>query len=193
MAPLTGVAGDGSHCKLGGAGVELQHPNGHLTQNDQQQQQQEDEEEGETMGQGQRPQAAQITTATPQHHHQQAVQAVPQTSVGKPFYHGYRTDLVAVLSNCLFGRKAVQDLLLELGAVELLLSCCQLDEAAPLAKEWALWGVRNLCEGNAQVQEYIRQLKVVDTVGSPELEQMGMRLQLDKRTGKMKLVQEQQT
>ena len=39
-----------------------------------------------------------------------------------------------------------------LGGVELVLAQCQLDRESPLAREWALWGVRNLCEGNPRAQ-----------------------------------------
>lgn len=39
-----------------------------------------------------------------------------------------------------------------LGGVELVLAQCQLDRDSPLAREWALWGVRNLCEGNPAAQ-----------------------------------------
>lgn len=39
-----------------------------------------------------------------------------------------------------------------LGGVELILSQCQLDEHSPLAREWGLWAVRNLCEGSPQVR-----------------------------------------
>jgi len=40
----------------------------------------------------------------------------------------------------------------ELGGVELVLAQCQLDRESPLAREWGLWAVRNLCEGNPQAQ-----------------------------------------
>ena len=39
-----------------------------------------------------------------------------------------------------------------LGGVELVLAQCQVDGESPLAREWALWGVRNLCEGNPAAQ-----------------------------------------
>lgn len=39
-----------------------------------------------------------------------------------------------------------------LGGVELVLAQCQLDRQSPLAREWALWAVRNLCEGNPEAQ-----------------------------------------
>lgn len=38
------------------------------------------------------------------------------------------------------------------GGVELVLAQCQLDRNSPLAREWALWAVRNLCEGNPAAQ-----------------------------------------
>jgi ataxin-10 len=46
----------------------------------------------------------------------------------------------------------VQDEVCALGGVELVLAQCQLDRQSPLAREWALWAVRNLCEGNEQAQ-----------------------------------------
>jgi ataxin-10 len=117
--------------------------------------------------------------------HQQQQQLPPR---GQAMYPGYRSDLVSILGNCLCGRRRVQDAVLAGGGVELLLSCCQLDTAAPLAKEWALWAVRNLCEGNSEVQQYISELKVQDTVESAELDKLGKKLQLDKHTGKLKVV-----
>lgn len=38
------------------------------------------------------------------------------------------------------------------GGVELVLSQCQMDREAPLAREWGLWAIRNLCEGNEAAQ-----------------------------------------
>lgn len=95
-------------------------------------------------------------------------------------YPGYRSDLVSVVANALFGRTAVQQEVqqvggephtsvrvvsnpvsprtcplhacMQCGGVELLLSSCQLDDTAPLAREFALWGVRNLCASNPAAQ-----------------------------------------
>ncbi|KAF6264494.1 hypothetical protein COO60DRAFT_127959 [Scenedesmus sp. NREL 46B-D3] len=53
-------------------------------------------------------------------------------------YAGYRADLIALLSNMLYGRRAIQDELLAAGGVEVLLNNCNLDDTAPLAREWAL-------------------------------------------------------
>ena len=63
----------------------------------------------------------------------------------------------------------------------------QVDEDSPLAREWALWGMRNLCEGNAAVQQDLAQLKAKSVVESQELEQAGIRLHIDHATGKVRM------
>ena len=82
----------------------------------------------------------------------------------------------------------MQDALLAAGGAELLLASCTLDEAAPLAREWALWSVRNLCSGNERVQDHIAALAPVEAVQSPELTRMGMEVRLDQATHKLQLV-----
>ena len=104
-----------------------------------------------------------------------------------------------------------------LGGVELVLAQCQLDQHSPLAREWALWGVRNLCDGNAEaqargwhcrcacvpnsavcthirqrccalgLQEAIRELKLCTTVDTEELQRLGVRLELDELSGKLRV------
>lgn len=70
-----------------------------------------------------------------------------------PIYVGHRGDLVAVLANGAFRRpRVISELLVPLGGLELLLAQTHLDEDSPLAREWALWGVRNMCEGNEEVR-----------------------------------------
>ena len=104
-------------------------------------------------------------------------------------YPGYRTDILAVLANLLFQRPVVQQEVQGLGGVLLVLAQCQVDRGSPLAREWALWAVRNLCEGSEQAQQAIRELQLCATVDSAELQQMGVQLQLDALTGKPRLVQ----
>jgi ataxin-10 len=52
---------------------------------------------------------------------------------------------------------------------------CQLDDNSPLAREWGLWAVRNLCDGSMTAQHRIRQLEPVAPVDSPELRALGLR------------------
>jgi ataxin-10 len=106
-------------------------------------------------------------------------------------YAGYRADVVAVLSNMLLGGREVQDALMSAGGIEVLLNNCNLDESAPMAREWALWGIRNACKDNEGVQGYVAQFQAVDAVQSPELDKMGMQLELDQMTHKLKLRKKQ--
>ena len=64
----------------------------------------------------------------------------------------------------------------------------QWDDDNPLVREYGLWAVRNLCEGNQAIQESISSLQVCSTVDSPDLQQIGMKLQLDRQTGKPRMV-----
>lgn len=112
----------------------------------------------------------------------------PQTPQHQQPYAGYRSDVLAVLSNMCFQQRPVQDAVLAGGGIELLLSNCTLDDSSPLAREWALWAIRNMCEGNAQVQAYVSQFRAVDAVQTPELDRMGMQVELDNLTHKLKLV-----
>lgn len=80
----------------------------------------------------------------------------------------------------------MQNALASLHTAELLLSQCHVDEESPLCREWALWAVRNLCEENDAVQDLIRALKVEDVIETPEMAQMGVKVELDRATGTLK-------
>lgn len=141
-------------------------------------QQQQCELEEQQQQQGQSQQARQEAAQPPPQHQQ--------------LYAGYRADVLAVLSNLLLGGREVQDALMASGGIELLLTNCNLDESSPMAREWALWGIRNACKDNAAVQGYVAQFQAVDAVQSPELDKMGMQLELDQMTHKLKLSKKQQ-
>lgn len=52
--------------------------------------------------------------------------------------------------------------------------------------------MRNLCAGNEEVQQRIRELEVVTAVESPELSKLGLRLEMDRDSGQMKVVRTEQ-
>ena len=100
-------------------------------------------------------------------------------------YAGYRSDLLAVIANAAHKRRAVHDEVQRAGAVELVLAQCVVDPESPLAREWALWAVRNLCEGNEVAQQAIRELRAVAAVDSDELRRAGLQVRLDAETEKL--------
>lgn len=64
----------------------------------------------------------------------------------------------------------------------------QWDDDNPLVREYGLWAVRNLCEGNEDIQSSISSLRACSTVDSPDLQARGLQIELDGTTGKPKLV-----
>ncbi|GAB4823120.1 hypothetical protein N2152v2_010166 [Parachlorella kessleri] len=109
----------------------------------------------------------------------------------EPPYFGYRSDILSVLANAAYGRPSVKAELQALGGVELILTQCQMDRQSPLAREWALWGVRNLCEGNEAAQAAIRELQLCTALETEETRQLGVKLELDKSSGRLRVVQRQ--
>ncbi|KAI0500824.1 hypothetical protein KFK09_019041 [Dendrobium nobile] len=103
-------------------------------------------------------------------------------------YRGFRRDLVSVIGNYLHGRKEVQDEIRKRNAIPLLLQQCVVDDDNPFLREWGLLTVRNLLEGNLENQQYIVELQLQDTVNTPEISGLGLKVEVDKNTGRAKLV-----
>lgn len=105
-------------------------------------------------------------------------------------YKGFRRDLVAVIGNCAYHRKQVQDEVRHQNGIELLLQQCIIDRDNPFLylKEWAIWAVRNLLEGNAENQRLVAELELQGSVDVPEISGLGLRVEIDQKTRKAKLV-----
>ncbi|OWM67013.1 ataxin-10 [Punica granatum] len=103
-------------------------------------------------------------------------------------YGGFRRDLVAVIANCSFRRRHVQDEIREKGGIPLLLQQCVTDEDNPFLREWGLWAIRNLLLDNPKNQQEVSDLKLEGSVDVPEVAELGLRVELDPRTGRPKLV-----
>ncbi|XP_008776522.2 ataxin-10 [Phoenix dactylifera] len=103
-------------------------------------------------------------------------------------YKGYRRDVVSVIGNCLHRRKQVQDETRLLNGIPLLLQQCVVDEDNPFLREWGLLAVRNLLEGNEENQCAVAQLELQEPVTSPEIAGLGLKVEVDKESGRAKLV-----
>ena len=55
------------------------------------------------------------------------------------------------------------------------------------AREWALWGLRNLTEASEEARGLLSDLRPVRAIPSEELERAGLRLELDEGSGKFEL------
>ena len=67
----------------------------------------------------------------------------------------------------------------------------QVDDDSPLVREWALWAVRNLCEGDEGAREAIAALSATDVVQDAALQEAGVSLQLDASTGRPRALRRQ--
>ncbi|VAI10921.1 unnamed protein product [Triticum turgidum subsp. durum] len=103
-------------------------------------------------------------------------------------YNGYRRDLVAVIANCLHGRKQVQDEVRQLNVIMLLLQQCVIDEGNAYLREWGLLAVRYLLEENEENQKEVSELQMQEPILTPEVAELGLRVEIDKKTGHPKLV-----
>ncbi|CAN4083781.1 unnamed protein product [Withania somnifera] len=103
-------------------------------------------------------------------------------------YQGFRKDIVAILGNCAYRRRHVQDEIRDKHGILLLLQQCVIDEDNPFLREWGIWSVRNLLEGNAENQGAIADLELQGTVDVPELVGLGLRVEVDPATRRTKLV-----
>ncbi|CAM6092059.1 unnamed protein product [Calypogeia fissa] len=105
-------------------------------------------------------------------------------------YLGYRRDIVAVIANISHRNTLVQDRVREKGSLLVVLQQCVVDKENPFLREWGLWAMRNLLEGNERNQQEIAQLEVKQSVNLPELQKMGLSVQIDPNTGRPRLVNE---
>lgn len=103
-------------------------------------------------------------------------------------YKGFRRDIVAVIANCSYGRKYVQDEVREKNGIILLLQQCVLDEDNPFLREWGIWCASNILQGNAENQQMVADLEIQGTVEVPELAKLGLRVEVDPNTKHAKLV-----
>ncbi|CAG7859559.1 ataxin-10 isoform X2 [Brassica rapa] len=110
-------------------------------------------------------------------------------SSGKPCpYRGFRRDIVAVIGNCAYRRKEVQDEIRERDGLFLMLQQCVTDDENPFLREWGLWCVRNLLEGNEENQKVVAELEMQGSVDVPQLREIGLRVEIDPLTSRPKLV-----
>ncbi|PKA45885.1 hypothetical protein AXF42_Ash016911 [Apostasia shenzhenica] len=103
-------------------------------------------------------------------------------------YRGFRRDLVSVISNCLNGRKQVQDEVRKMNAIPLLLQQCVIDDDNPFLREWGLLAVRNLVEGNAENQCELAEFHLLEAVNTHEISELGLKAEIEKISGHIKLV-----
>ncbi|GAU23426.1 hypothetical protein TSUD_331240 [Trifolium subterraneum] len=103
-------------------------------------------------------------------------------------YKGFRRDIVALIGNCVYRRKHVQDEIRSRNGILLLLQQCVTDEDDPYLREWGIWSVRNILEGNEENQKVVAELQLQGSADVPEISALGLRVDIDPKTRRAKLV-----
>lgn len=112
------------------------------------------------------------------------VEDFPKTDV----YIGYRRDVLAVIANASFRNFSIQEEVREKGGLLLVLQQCMPDSQNPFLREWGLWAIRNLLEGNSKSQSELADLEVRCAVDDPKLKDVGISVEINPETGRPRLV-----
>ncbi|XP_027338341.1 ataxin-10-like [Abrus precatorius] len=103
-------------------------------------------------------------------------------------YKGFRRDVVALIGNCVYRTKHAQDEIRQKNGILLLLQQCVTDEDNRFLREWGIWCVRNMLEGNEENQKVVAELELQGSADVPEIAALGLRVEVDQRTRRAKLV-----
>ncbi|CAL1366699.1 unnamed protein product [Linum trigynum] len=109
-------------------------------------------------------------------------------------YIGFRRDVVATVGSCAYRRKHVQDRIRKCDGILLVLQQCNVvvdddDDDNPFLREWGIWAMRNLMEGNGENQQVVGELGIQGTVDVPdELWGGGVTVEVDRKSGRAWIV-----
>jgi len=86
-----------------------------------------------------------------------------------------------------YRRKYIQALIHDTGGVFLILNHCQADASSPLAREWALWAIRNICEGSKEAREAISELQKLGVEKSTQFDKAGLSVEYDEESNRLRI------
>ena len=96
-------------------------------------------------------------------------------------------ECVAPLANAMFARPLVCDQVAKLGGVAIVLAATRGEDGDDYLREWALWGVRNLCAGSDVARGEIERMQPQAAADSQQLAAMGLNVEVDPGTGKVRV------
>ena len=94
-------------------------------------------------------------------------------------------ELVKLIGNLVYRNKELQSLCGSLGAIDVCLSNCQIDDRNPMVREWAILALRNLMEDHAANQALVSGLHPETVANNTELSRMGLEAIMDNKTGRI--------
>lgn len=93
--------------------------------------------------------------------------------------HALRQAALRLVANLAYRHAGFQNALRQAGGIVEVLGCMHIDARQPVLREWALLALRNLCEGNDANQAAIDALQPLSVAQNPELEKLGLRVEMD--------------
>ena len=103
-------------------------------------------------------------------------------------YIGYRRDVVAVIANASYRNFSVQELVRDNEGLLVVLQQCMPDTNNPFLREWGLWAIRSLLEGNSVNQTELADLEIKSIVPDSRLKEAGVSVEINPETGRPRLV-----
>jgi ataxin-10 len=108
-------------------------------------------------------------------------------------WSGYRVDLIAIIGNAAFNRTRICDDVANLGGIPIVLNHTRGEEGEPYLREWALWAVRNLTQSSELARSKIADLQPQAIEESEELLSKSLGVELNRETGRPRVVRREQT
>ncbi|XP_033647947.1 ataxin-10-like isoform X1 [Asterias rubens] len=96
---------------------------------------------------------------------------------------GFKRDLVRLIGNMCHNHKANQNKVRELHGIPVILEQSNIDSTNPFISQWAIFAIRNLCDGNPDNQAVVAEMTNKGVVNNDTLQQYGF--QAEMREGKM--------
>ncbi|KAF9923916.1 hypothetical protein FBU30_006055 [Linnemannia zychae] len=105
------------------------------------------------------------------------------------FFVGLKRDIVRLVGNLAYRSRHVQDRIRSCNGLIVMLSQCNIDDANPYLREYAILAMKNILTGNAENQALIEELQPIEAVDHPALQEARITARLDAETGRPVLTQ----
>ncbi|KAG0375104.1 hypothetical protein BGX24_009539 [Mortierella sp. AD032] len=105
------------------------------------------------------------------------------------FFVGLKRDIVKLIGNLAYRSRHVQDRIRNCNGLIVMLSQCNIDDANPYLREYAILAMKNILTGNAENQALIEELQPIAAVDHPALQEARITSKLDAETGRPVLSQ----
>ncbi|KAF9162934.1 hypothetical protein DFQ26_003112 [Actinomortierella ambigua] len=95
------------------------------------------------------------------------------------FFEGMKRDIVRLVGNLAYRSRDVQDRVRDCNGLVVMLSQCNIDDANPYLREYAILAMKHLLMGNLESQKLINELQPIEAVDHPALQEARVQAKLD--------------